>query len=293
MNIAVIGTGTMGTRIVGLLKKKGYSVTAFDPVEAARANAARAGANVASSAAEAVSIAEIIFLSLPKPEHVRTTLTGSGGIVNAARPNSIFIDTSTVDPQTSVDVGVHATSVGCSYLDSPILGRPEGIGSWVMPVGGERRSFEAAEPILHVIAKHAFHVGPVGSGSKIKLINQLMFATINAVYCEIFALADAGGIGVDSFFDVLKDSGASTVSPLMLEIGRRIVSNDFEPDFSIDLLVKDVSLANDFIAQFGGSTTITGLTLPLARMATTAGLGKKDNAAFYQMFRDVFHGENP
>lgn len=290
MKIAVIGTGTMGSRIVGLCSKVGYTVEAYDPSKRAREAAAQAGAKICSSPASAAEDKNFVVLSLPKPEHVLSVLSGNDGIFARIRHDTIIVDTSTVDPSTNERASDKATKVSCSYLDAPILGRPEGIGDWVMPIGGEARAFEAATPVLRAIAKRVVYVGPTGSGNKIKLINQLMFATMNAVYCEIFALADLSGIGASTFYDVLKDSGASSVSPLFREVGRRVRNDDYEPDFTIDLLVKDVSLAAEYIASFRGATSVTALTAPLARMARGVGLGPEDNAALYKLFIKFFQG---
>lgn len=295
MRIAVIGTGTMGSRIVSLLKKSGHEVFGFDPSETAQELARVSGAELLASPGEALEKAEIVFLSLPKPEHVRSTVGGEQGVLKALSPKAstnepVIIDTSTVDPDTSREMAVLANARGAAYLDAPILGRPEGIGSWVMPVGGDPAVFQKVKSLLEIVAKRAVHIGPVGSGNKFKLINQLMFASVNMVYCEVFSLAEKSGIGADTFLEVLADSGASTVSGLFRELGRRVTENDFQPDFSVDLLAKDLKLASDFISSFDGATSITGLTLPLARMAQAAGLGEQDNAAVYRLFIKHFQG---
>ena len=291
MNVAVIGTGTMGSRIVSLLSEHGNAVTAFDPSQKAREEARNAGAVLADSPKEATKNARIVFLSLPKPEHVRTTMTASDGALASIARGAIIVDTSTVDPDTSEAMAREAAVKECEYLDAPILGRPAGIGSWVMPVGGSEAGFTIVKPVLEIIARHAVLVGPVGSGNKVKLINQLMFASCNMVYCEILSLAQASGIGAAPFFDILRDSGASSVSGLFLEIGRRVTERDFDPDFSIDLLVKDLALSSSFVAGFHGATSITGLSLPLARMAQAAALGDEDNASMYKLFLEFFQGD--
>lgn len=291
MDIAIVGTGNMGVRIAGLLVKAGHNVRSYDPSPKAQEDAQNCGAHPCSSVVDAVGAANFILLSLPKPEHVRTALQAETGIFSAIVDNVVIIDTSTVDPGTSIEMAEIARKRGGKYLDAPILGRPEGIGNWVMPVGGETDAYEKAKPILDLIAKQTFHLGSVGSGNKLKLINQLMFASVNMVYCEVFALAEKCGIGANVFFDILSESGASTVNQLFREIGRRIVEDDFEPDFSVDLLVKDLNLSADYISSFGGATSITGLSLPLANMAQAAGFGKNDNAALYSLFVKHFQGE--
>jgi 3-hydroxyisobutyrate dehydrogenase-like beta-hydroxyacid dehydrogenase len=291
MSIAVVGTGTMGSRVVALLVQAGHRVVSYDPSPSAQESARVAGAEPKSSATEVAKEAEIILLSLPKPAHVRITVTGENGILVGIQHGQIVVDTSTVDPGTSEEMAILVRERGGEYLDAPILGRPDGIGNWVMPVGGITESFVRVKPILEIVAKRVVHMGPVGSGNKLKLVNQLMFASVNMVYCEIFALAQKSGIGAAAFNDVLAASGASTVSGLFKEIGRRVVEDDFTPDFSVDLLAKDLSLASSFVSSFDGTTSITGLSLPLARMAQGAGLGNNDNAALYRLFLEHFQGE--
>ena len=128
MKIAVIGTGTMGSRIVGLCYKAGYTVEAYDPSERAREAAAQAGAKICSSPASAAEDKNFVVLSLPKPEHVLSVLSGNDGIFARIRQDTIIVDTSTVDPSTNERASDKATKASCSYLDAPIR-RESGIGS--------------------------------------------------------------------------------------------------------------------------------------------------------------------
>jgi 3-hydroxyisobutyrate dehydrogenase len=277
----------MGILMIERLIAKGHEVFALDPVPGALRNAQKLGAYPAEKIENMRDCTHIV-LSLPAPKHVKETVNGPEGILRkiGGQPRTI-IDTSTIDMGTSIEMSNAAEQSGSAYLDAPILGRPAAAASWVMPVGGARESFDRTLPLLETLARKAFYIGDAGSGIKFKLINQIMFATINVVYCEAFTFAEKSGIGADLFYQVLEDSGASTVSSLFKEIGRRIIENDFSPSFSIDLLAKDVRLSLELVTEIGGRPMATGLTNALVQTAKNTGYGDQDNAAIYRFLSDL------
>ena len=182
-----------------------------------------------------------------------------------------------------------ASSKGVAYLDAPVLGRPGSVGKWVLPVGGEAEALASARPALEVLAATVVHAGPSGAGNQIKLLNQLMFGAINGITAEVMAIADRIGVSQELFYQTIGGSSAATVSPLFKELGRRVVEGDYaDPTFTVDLLIKDVSLGLE-MATAGGAVPILARSVDyLNRLAAQQGHGSKDTSVMWQAVRKTW-----
>ena len=114
---------------------------------------------------------------------------------------------------------------GVAYLDAPVLGRPAAVGEWSLPVGGDPEHLAQCVDILKLFARNVFHIGPPGSGSKVKLLNQMMFSAINGMTAEMMAVAERVGIPQKLLYETISASQAATVSGLFKELGQRIASS--------------------------------------------------------------------
>lgn len=289
MRVAVIGTGTMGLRMVEALLRAGYEVLAHDASEEARERATKSGAKLASSAAEAAAGSRVALLSLPSPGDVEDAVAGKAGILSGGNEGMIIADTSTVDPATSRRLSAVAERAGIGYLDAPILGRPDACGHWTMPVGGTEDILEKARPILEAFSEKISHVGPPGSGNAIKLLNNLMFGAINAITVEAFALAVRAGVSQERFYETVAESGAATVSPLFQQVGRKIIEGDFSPTFTVDLLHKDNALAMKMAEEAQAPLIVGDSVTTLHRLASSAGYGSEDTSAVIKLY-ETLHG---
>lgn len=284
MSIGLVGVGTMGSRMLARLLECGYAVVARDIAPAAGNRAAEAGATVVGSPAEVARRADIVLLSLPMPDDVEAVVAGEDGLLGAVRPGAIIADLSTVGPATTRQNAAQAAARGVGYLDAPVLGRPPGCGKWTLPVGGETHDLDRARPVLEVLAAHVVHVGPSGCGNIVKLLNNMMFSAINAVTAEVLAVCAALGMDPQIFVTTVASSGAATVSNLFRELGPKILSRDFSPAFSIDLLHKDVRLAIEMASGARAPILITPACAALIEMARARGFGAEDTAAVVKVF---------
>lgn len=279
--VAVIGLGVMGGRAAIALTSR-FRVRGFDPVLAARSRAAAAGVDVFESATEAARGADAVLLSLPTPQHVHAVIDDLVTTLDGA----LVIDMSTIDPTTARAAAETLAAHGSRYVDSPILGRPDRCGAWVAPIGGSESDVAAAEEVVvGTIAKAVEHVGDVGTGSALKILNNLMFGAINAVTAEAIYLAEATGLDAERFVTVIAESGAATVSPLFRDIGPKMAASDFAPTFSLDLLLKDITLANELARSIGSEATMTDEVLRLTKTAVDRGLGASDTSAIINLYR--------
>jgi len=289
VSIGVVGVGTMGMPAVRLLLKSGDSVVVSDVNEDALRRAESMGATRVDTPAQVAAQADIVLLFLPGPTQVEAVVTGERGLLEAGRVNQAIVDLSTVDPTTTRRMGARAAAVGVDYLDAPILGRPDAVGRWVLPVGGDPQVLERCRPVLSKFAREIIHVGALGAGHTLKLLNALMFSAINAMTAEMMAISAKAGLDPRVLFDTIAGSNAATVSGLFKESGHRIVERDFTPTFTIDLLCKDNSLAIQMAKDAGAPPILANAIQTINELGRAKGYGAEDSSALVKVYEQLFH----
>lgn len=278
----VLGLGTMGGRAAAALVSAGHEVRGFDVSQRAGEAARSAGVAVSESAEEALAGAEVVILSLPRPEHVLAVTAGP----LAERSGIVVADLSTIDPASARTAAAQLGSGGVAYVDAPVLGRPDKLGGWTLPAGGQADAVEVVRQLLvGPVARAVPHVGDVGSGSTIKVLNNLMFGAINAVTAEVLHACAAAGLDPEVFVRTVADSGAATVSNLFREIAPKMVAGDYRPAFALDLLAKDNRLALDLARQVGAPAPVAELVDTLNTAAAELGHGGEDTGVLLELYR--------
>ncbi|MEU4314228.1 NAD(P)-dependent oxidoreductase [Nocardia sp. NPDC024068] len=280
--IRVLGLGTMGGRVAAAAREAGYDVRGFDPVAAARDAAAAAGVDVAGDGAAAVADADLILLSVPRPEHVRAL---AADVLPAAPEGAVVVDLSTIDPTTARQVAADLQKHGVTYIDAPVLGRPAKCGSWMLVCGGAEEAIDKVTPALTAtIASTVQRVGEVGAGSVVKIANNLMFGAINAITAEALTLCERNGVDGATFVDAVSRSGAATVSNLFKELGPRMVDADDDPNFALALLAKDNRLALDIAQESGTPSPLATAIVGINDVGLDEGLGARDTGAIIKAY---------
>ena len=206
-NVGLIGVGVMGRLIASRIRDAGHRLSAFDVSREALSRVAGPGVTIAVSPATVAASAEVVLMSLPGPQQVAEVVNGPNGLLAAARPGTVLVDLSTVDPHTSELMAAAAAPKGVGYLDAPVLGRPASVGEWSLPVGGDPETLTRCVDILKLFARNVFHIGPPGSGNKVKLLNQMMFSAINGMTAEMMAVAEKVGIPPKLLYENSKATG--------------------------------------------------------------------------------------
>jgi 3-hydroxyisobutyrate dehydrogenase/2-hydroxy-3-oxopropionate reductase len=283
--IGLIGVGVMGRTVARRIIDGGYGLRAYDVSPVCIEKARALGASIAATPADVTAAAKIILMLLPGPEDVRACVAGPAGLLSASAPGTVIVDMSTIDPATTVELAELARVRSVGYVDAPVLGRPATVGKWALPAGGRPHDIDRCRPVLALFAAHVLHVGPVGSGHKIKLLNQMMFGAINAMTAEMMAVAARIGIEPKLLYDTITASQAGTVSNLFRELGGRVASGNYDdPTFTVDLLIKDIRLGVK-MAKEGGAPPILGRTVELINeIAQTQGLGASDTSAMWRSY---------
>jgi len=282
--IGFVGLGTMGGPMARRLAAQGYAVTGYD-VSADRARqAAAGGVAVASSPAAAAKAAEVILSSLPDPATVRRVYLGSDGVLTAARAGTTLVDLSTIDPDTWREVAAAARAGRVDCLDAPVSGGPveAGTGKLVFLVGGEAAVVERCRPVLLTLGTDIHHIGPLGSGLVVKIVNNMMSIANVAVAAEAMVLGVKAGVDPQRLFEILSTSGGR--SHHFLKRFPNVLAGDFTPNFGIGLSRKDISLALAMAARLEMPVPVTAIVRQVYEAAHVQGFGQLDMAGVTRLY---------
>lgn len=283
-NIALIGAGAMGGAIGTRLLETGNILHVFD-LDSARVDALVAkGAVAAESAAEAAKSADFVITSLNASRIVGLAAFGKAGIADGAKPGTIIIDMSSIEPDATRKFAKMAAERQLAWVDSPLSGgAPKALtGELTLMAGGEAADVERAHAVLKYVASNYTHMGPSGAGQTTKLINQVLCGLGFLAVAEATQLALDAGVDAEKIPQALK--GGRADSALLQEYLPRFANKDYRRTGRIDNMVKDLNAVNDLARQTGTSMPMTALCAEIHRMLTAAGLGGEDQAAVMEFF---------
>ncbi len=279
MKVSFTGLGLMGFPMARNLLAAGHDLIVHNRSQSRIDELVAAGASRAATVAEAAG-ADFIMTALPLPETVEQIYLGENGLIARAAPGGILIDFSTNGIDTALRCAEAAAARGLGYLDAPMSGGPARAddGSLSIMVGGEDGHFEKARPVLDILGANIYFCGPVGSGTAVKLANQLIVGVTNAAVAEAFVLATKAGVDPALVYKVL--NGAVAQSAVMTwTIPDSTLKRDFAPRFSLDLLTKDLGLITDMGKDRGVRLAVTTMAEVVHREAQAHGEGPNNVSA--------------
>jgi 2-hydroxy-3-oxopropionate reductase len=241
--IGFIGVGIMGKPMSINLIKAGYPVMVHDLVQQPVDEVVKMSAGTASSPKEVAEQNDIVITMLPDSPEVEQVVFGPLGIVENARSGMLFIDMSTIAPETSKRVYKAFADKGIEALDAPVSGGEVGAQEATLSimVGGSEKAFEQALPIFRVMGKNIIHIGEAGAGQVTKACNQIIVGmTIQAV-SEAMTIAKKSGVDLSKARGALL--GGFAQSRILDLHGQRIIDRNFQPGFKIKLHRKDMNIA--------------------------------------------------
>ncbi len=245
-DIGFIGLGRMGGPMARNLAAAGYPVHAFD-IDAAAADrlAAVNGITIHGSPREVAAKAAVLFTALPNDEIVRGTYLGDRGILSGGKSGLITCDCSTVSPEVSQDIHAAAASRGIAHMDTPMLGSsPQAeSGEIFFMVGGDQDKLAAIQPMLDAMGRLTMYVGPSGTGNRIKLLHNALGAVNAVAVAESLSLCVKLGVDPKTYYEVVKNGGGMAYSTYFDRRALRVIEGNFDPTFTLDLMLKDVTLA--------------------------------------------------
>ncbi len=290
--IGFIGLGNMGGHMAANLVKAGHAVKGFDLVADYLARFEAAGGTAVKSSSEAASDVDVVVTMLPAGQHVRAVYTGDDGILASAKKGTLLIDSSTIDVATARDVAASADAAGMVMIDAPVSGGVGGAeaGTLTFMVGGSDAAFEQAKPVLENMGKNIFHAGGSGNGQAAKVCNNMLLGISMIGTCEAFALAEKLGLDHQKLFDISSTASGqcwslTTYCPVPGPLPASPANNDYKPGFSVDMMLKDLKLAQDAAQASNAATPLGAQAAALYALFEASGHGDTDFSGIIKLLR--------
>jgi 3-hydroxyisobutyrate dehydrogenase-like beta-hydroxyacid dehydrogenase len=278
--IGFIGLGIMGSRMAANVARAGFAVTVWNrTAETAERWAEEHGASVATTPADLAAASDIVVTMVVDGNQVETVLLGQDGAADGAGTGALFVDCSTIGPDAARRIGARLAERGLEMLDAPVTGSAPKAqdGTLTIMVGGSERAYARAEPLLRSMGQLVLHVGPLGDGQAIKLINNAVAAANTVTLVEALLVGSAAGVDLDALCAVMEaGSGASAMLSLKQQ---PIRAHDYAPLFKLGHMLKDVRLCLDEAAAAGVPFAAASRAAELLAAAAAAGHAEDDFAA--------------
>jgi 3-hydroxyisobutyrate dehydrogenase len=288
--IGFIGVGTMGKPMALNLLKAGYGLVACDVDPVPLKELKQKGAVIARSGKEVAGKTKVIITMLPRSEHVEEVILGENGVLEGAKPKSIVIDMSTIDPGVSKRIAQVLASKDIKMLDAPVSGGQMGAvaGTLSIMVGGSEEVYKECLDIFNTMGKTIVYCGPNGNGEITKVVNNLLGGIQVLGVAEALALGVKAGMDFKVLLDVLNAS-TSQCHFMKFYGPMKAFKGDFEPGFMAELMQKDLGLAVTLAKDQGVPLLVGGLSHQVYTQIKASGLGKKDFSVAIKVLEDLLN----
>ena len=276
-SLGFIGLGIMGRGMVQNLLQARFSVRVWNRTAERMTSLLEAGATAGCDPAEVASRTDIVITCVSDTPDVREVILGDDGVLSGVRPGALVVDMSTISPNVTREIAARFQEEGAYMLDAPISGGSEGAanGTLSIMVGGDAEQVERAMPAFQAMGQTITHVGPIGAGQTVKLVNQIVVVLNMLAVGEGLLFAQAAGLDLHKTLDAI--TGGAAGSWMLANRGPQVIERDWRPGFMIDLQQKDLRLALDAADEIGVPLIGTGTAFHLYRTLQKAGLGAEGN----------------
>jgi 3-hydroxyisobutyrate dehydrogenase len=288
--IGFIGLGNMGVPMAANLVAKGHAVQGFDLVPANIAKAEARGVGAAPSVLDAAKGVDVVVTMLPAGKD--TLAVWGGGVLQAATPGTLFIDSSTIDVASAKTAHRLSADAQMLSLDAPVSGGVGGAEAATLTFmcGGAREAFERAKPVLEAMGKRVIHCGEAGAGQAAKICNNMILAISMIGVCEGFVLAEKLGLSHQALFDVTSTSSGqcwaiTSYCPVPGPVPAAPSNNAYKAGFASALMLKDLKLAQEAASAAGATTPLGAAAAQIYAMHNAWGEGSADFSGIIHLIR--------
>lgn len=279
-NIGFLGTGVMGYRMTVRLLATGHSVTVWNRTREKAMPLVEIGGTVAATPAEAVAGKDIVFTNLTDGPALKSVVLGAAGVLEADPLPKLLVDLATVSPMESAEIARALEGRGIGFLRAPVSGTAvvAAAGKLTIMASGDRAVYEAAAPYLDILGKTRYYVGPGEDARYLKLIHQIMVASIMQVWAEGLVMGEKAGLDWDIMLEVLSASavGSQVVTGKAPSLAARVYD---KPAMSMHNIAKDLDLALGSAAELDVELPATRRIREVYAAAIADGLEWKDYSA--------------
>jgi 3-hydroxyisobutyrate dehydrogenase-like beta-hydroxyacid dehydrogenase len=285
--VGFIGLGAMGGPMALNLAKAGHKLVVHD-IDQGKTAAVRAqGAELAGNAEAVAAAVDRTILIVETTDQAKEVIMGERGIVRGAKPGHVVVCMSTIDPFAAREIAEQLKAKGIAMVDAPVsggTGRAQS-GELSVIVGGDEETVARCEDLFKAMGNRTFHVGPLGSGLAMKLVNNMLVQVNTVAVAEALVLGVKAGLDPQAIYDVVKVStGASAAWELRVP---RILKGDYEPGGTIDISYKDQELETAFAKRLGVPVLLANVSQQVYQMARAQGLNKQDGSAVVKIFEQM------
>ena len=280
MRIGFIGTGNIGTPMAASILKAGYELVVHDIHEEKTRGLVDQGAGWAESPAEVAAQSDIICTCLPGPAEMEPVTLGPGGILEGAKPGSVYIDHTTNSPLLARRVHGIFAEKGIAMLDAPVSGGVEGarVRDLLVMVGGDEETFQRCLPILEAIGERVMHTGDIGAGCICKIMHNTATFCADLAMTECWTLAIKSGVPADTIVDVFRNGAIGRMSNLWGRLPDTFFRGDFEARFALKTAHKDLRLGEELAEAYDVSMPLAEICRDLYAQAMARGWEENDSS---------------
>lgn len=284
--IGFIGLGIMGSRMARNLQKNGFNLIVHNRTKEKATELIENGAMWADSPEEVGRKSDIVITMLTTPNVVEEVAFGKNGFFTSFREGKLWIDSSTVNPAFSEKMAVKSQEHGARFLDAPVAGSFDKAenAELIFLVGGESNDVVEAMPLLEAMGEKIIHQGEHGTGSKMKLVINLMLAQTMAAFTEAVHFGEAIGIEKDKVVNTLL--GGATAAPFLKGKKQKVLNAEFSAEFPLEHVLKDMNLIAQTAYEQNIALPIANVTKEMYSMAKQKGLGRSDFSAIYDVLKE-------
>jgi len=289
--VGFVGLGIMGRPMLRNLLKAGHTVIAYGRTPSKLDASVADGAQRGASNADVGARAPVVITMLPDGPEVEEVVLGADGILSGAKPGSLIIDMSSINPLVSQKIAAACTKKGVDFIDAPVSGgEPKAIeGTLAIMVGAGEAVFQKAEPILKCMGSSVTLTGPVGAGNTTKLANQIMVACNIAAMGEALALATRCGLNPEVVVNAVK--GGLAGSAVLNAKAPMLIARNFKPGFRINLHQKDLRNALNTAEANSVYLPLTAQVQQMISSLIADGKGELDHSAIATFIEAASHVE--
>jgi len=277
--VGYIGLGIMGAAMARNLMKAGYQLVVHNRSQAIVAQLVSEGASSADTPAAVAAQVDFVFTNLPDSPDVEQVVFGNNGIIEGVHAGLIYIDHSTIKPETARQVAAKLAAVGVMALDAPVSGGDVGArdGTLTIMVGGDADALQKTMPLLQAMGKTVVHVGESGAGQTAKVCNQIICAAQMVAMAEALVMAQKSGVDPEKVVAAIS-KGAAQMWTLDVKPPRLFAGNR-QPGFKAYMQLKDLNICLDTAQTYGVPLPMTTVTTQLFQAQVDQGGGEMDNSA--------------
>lgn len=281
MKIGFIGLGIMGSRMAADLQKNDYPLVVFNRTRAKAEPLLGPCGTFSDSPAKLAEQVDVLFTMLAHPDAVEQAAMGANGFLEHLKPNSLWVDCSSVNPSFSKKMAAEAARRQVRFVDAPVTGSavPAAEAKLIFWVGADPADLETIRPLLLCMGNKIVHTGGHGTGASMKMVVNLLLGNAMATFAEGMALGEGLGISRKVLFDSLL--GTPAVAPFLASKREKIESANYEAEFPLRWMQKDMHLASLSAYESGVAMPVTNAAKELYRLAMREGHAIQDFSAIY------------